>query len=49
MSEICTKCKKEISIFDMPNYPAGLIKQHPELAGMCWQCFLEWKGGISCE
>ena len=43
MSTICPACKKEISIWEAPQYPAGWLKQHPEIAGMCWECFVEWR------
>ena len=39
----CTKCSKPISIWESVDYPQGWIDKHPEIAGMCWQCFLEWK------
>ena len=43
MTVICPKCAKEQSIWQTVDYPKGWISAHPEIAGMCWTCFLEWQ------
>ncbi|MFA6364247.1 hypothetical protein [Methanoregula sp.] len=38
----CTHCGREITIWETVDYPASWIKQHPELKGMCLQCYQDW-------
>jgi len=39
----CTHCGREIPIREAADYPEGWIEKHPEISGMCWECFLAWQ------
>jgi NMD protein affecting ribosome stability and mRNA decay len=43
MTQICPKCGKEQRFWEIVDYPPAWIKAHPEIAGMCWECFVEWR------
>ena len=38
----CTHCGRPVTLWETVDYPPDWIKQHPELAGMCLQCYQDW-------
>ncbi len=43
MTSICPKCGKEQRFWEIVDYPTAWIKAHPEIAGLCLDCHLEWR------